>query len=280
MSLKNLLRATHGHETLKAALEEHLVTREPDFREAGWHPSAFSGICERRLVLERLLKKAKASPERVDSKMQRIFDVGKALHAWYQNQYFGAMGVLWGRWVPREGKARWGFRPESPPAWDYDEIPFEVKLQDCDDTLYGHADGVVKVRSKFYVLELKTSNTRNFGLLTEADPKHIAQATTYMELINKGWVKGCSRELIPHVDGAIILYINKDDSREKEYFVPYDEVAGAIELQRPRTVDTALRDKILPEREEECPDSKAPCAVDCPMSSACFKYEVWKDLPL
>jgi hypothetical protein len=85
----------------------------PNNREHGWHVSSFCDACARSMVLERIRNISSKDP--VDPKLQRIFDIGTNTHRWYQEKYFGPMGILWGKWAcSRCGEVLWGLMPKSP----------------------------------------------------------------------------------------------------------------------------------------------------------------------
>jgi hypothetical protein len=112
MALKDLIRKVHGPSTLSTSIDIHLMKDEtlPDNREIGWHVSSFAGNCERAIVLYKLLRSKKNSS--VSPQTRKIWDVGSALHHWYQNYYLGPMGILWGKWrCSRCHGVVWGFMP-------------------------------------------------------------------------------------------------------------------------------------------------------------------------
>lgn len=60
-----------------------------------FHPSELHGFCPRNVVLSRIYHGVSQAP---NARRQRLFDVGHALHKWYQDRYFGPMGTLFGVW--------------------------------------------------------------------------------------------------------------------------------------------------------------------------------------
>lgn len=115
MALKDLIKAVHGPSELIPSLDVHLrkLEAKPSNRADGWHPSAFCGSCARHEVLTQISPR-EFEPFTVDPKLRRIFDVGTQHHDWFQNEYLGPMGILWGRWqCSRCHDIRWGFMPED-----------------------------------------------------------------------------------------------------------------------------------------------------------------------
>ena len=66
---------------------------------------------------------------------------------------------------------------------DYLEIKgkqgMETKLYDCGLHMSFLCDGIVKYKSKYYILELKTETTNKFWSRKGVDPNHYNQATAY-----------------------------------------------------------------------------------------------------
>jgi hypothetical protein len=292
MGLKDILKAAFGPNDLGPSIDEFLVKRPKDDRADGWHPSAFSGMCARRSLLEviisgkmpdSIIPKSSMVP---DVKLERIFDVGKALHAWYQNEYFGKMGSLWGRWRSLSSDTvHWGFKPHGG-SWEYNEVPVKAALEGCTYPIVGRCDGIVFIRNEFRLLELKTINDRGFGKLSEAKPEHVVQAQIYAELICQGLIPGVPKqsELKP-LAGINILYINKNDSSEREFKLPLDQKLALRVLKQPVLYEVGLRMRVIPSREDCSPDCINPIcykAQQCPMKDACFRGTAneisWQDM--
>lgn len=281
MSLADLIRKVHGPDKLTVALDLFIRQRPGDYREPGWHPSQFCGACPRLMTLDRLLPGPEGGGD-VDVKLQRIFDVGKALHHWYQNEYFGPMGVLWGKWRSIRGEIRWGFMPSlsgegKHHEWEFLEVPFGAALGEGFAPIRGHADGLVQLQNKWFLLEMKSINDRGFNWLGQAKTGHIAQGQIYGEMVRQKLVRECPIE-IPYPESLLVLYIGKNDSQEKEFVVPLDSVAGKRELRRPLQVEEAMRDHILPDREPDCTNMLKEPAKACRMVSYCFGSLSWDEL--
>jgi len=295
MALADLLKKVHGPDKLSPSLDLFIHRRDADYREPGWHPSSFCGVCVRRLVLERLLGNAIKS-KKTDPKKQRIFDVGKALHRWYQEEYFGKMGILWGMWKCSVcGYVSWGFQPKEscdcvkrisqmskfPPmkmVWEYKEVPVRGNLPGFEERVVGHGDGLVFLKNKWYLLELKTINSWGFGKLQGPMHSHFLQSQIYGELITQGMVPVPVGITIPRPSGIIVFYIDKNTSSEKEYLVELDSKIGIQELSRPLRVEQAMASRLFPEREEACVNALKNPAKSCPVGSYCFGSKTWDEL--
>ncbi len=282
MGLGDIIDGIHGPGELLPLLDTFLTTKEPDDR-SGWHPSQFCGMCPRAYVLKKILKQDKR--EIIGAQLQRIFDTGHAMHYWYQNEYFGPMGILWGPWKCRKcGDVEWGMKPKYCSTCNsrhflYMEIPIQAKIPDCTEPINGHADGLIRIQNRWYVLEIKTINSNAFKWLKGAKELHIQQAQIYAELIRQRKVKGVPFGVkVPDPEGIIFLYIAKDTSELKEYNVPTDSDFGRHQIQNPRIAEIALAKKELPERLSECTGLSAARAKKCGIKDRCFGKWEYEDL--
>jgi hypothetical protein len=290
MSLKDLIREFHGTEELSSAISQFIREREAKGfgREEGWHPSQFAGMCPRLAVLERLLVSPKKD-QKIDAGMHRVFDVGHALHWWYQNKYFAKMGILWGKWECRFcGSFSWGLTPSEcrgcgreNSEFTYKEVPLRARLDGCVLPVVGHVDGIIRFNNTWYVIEIKTMNSYGHGALDEPYLAHNLQAQIYSELIRQGMVHGVPSNIkIPYPSGIIFLYIGKNDSREKEFRVEIDEKVARLELQKPIIVETSISKGVLPDRKPECVSLLKEPAKKCSLCSYCFGNKTFSELSL
>lgn len=115
MSLEDLIRQVKGGDSLCAELDLFLKRLEsrPSNRSVGWHPSEFVDMCARSSAISSALALVEEG-DPIDPKLRRIFDTGTSLHGWYQNEYLGPMGILWGGWkCSRCHAVQWGFMPKG-----------------------------------------------------------------------------------------------------------------------------------------------------------------------
>lgn len=294
MSLRDILEKQHGPTALIPRLNEFVVSdkyRSLDVREGGWHPSDFCGMCERQKVISKLVAhKANDIPFR----LQKIFDTGSALHKWYQEMYFGPMGILWGKWKCRKcRKIHWGLMPNSCDEcgaiwWEdgdhmmqFKEVPFFARLPGCEEPVLGHCDGLIKIGAKWYLLEIKSMTDKQFPWLKAPLPKHKQQGQIYAELAKQGLIRGLPSGVEAPMPEAIkFLYICKNDSENKEFTEEMDSEFAREELRRPIGVERALRDQVLPARLEECPMKSKGRARKCSRRDYCFGKYTFEDLEM
>lgn len=287
MSLKDLISEVHGPGELVPAISQYLRKRslEPSDREPGWHPSQFAGMCCRQYVLEKLIG-SKVEPH--DDKTLRIFDLGTAIHELYQNVYLAKMGILWGRWrCIRCRFMSWGYTPDScsqcgnkkSEDFSYAEIPVRAKIPDHDAYIVGSSDGIVLLRGKHYLLEIKSIGSYGYAGLDEARDYQVTQARLYAELIRQGLIRGIPSDIeIPTLHGIVMLYVGKNDSREKEFLCPVNEEEARTELKKPYIVEQSFRTKILPEKQVACTNMLKEPAKKCSVCSYCFGSKSWVDM--
>lgn len=290
MSLKDLIKEVHSSEELIPLLSQFIrekASQKPS-RDDGWHPSSFAGSCPRLVVLDHLLGVSKKT---ADPKMERIFDVGTSLHAWYQNEYFAPMGILWGKWECSVCHAiQFGRHPkvcsnplckDDKAVYTYKEVPIRAKLEGVSKPVVGHSDGLITINNKWYVLEIKTMNMFSHGPLSAPYANHNLQAQVYAELIRQGKIAGYSEhDVHPIPVGIVFLYVNKNDSVEKEFFVELDRDSARKELQKPLLIESSIENHCLPDRRPECVSMLKEPAKKCSRCSHCYGRQSYDEIAL
>ncbi|MCK5642023.1 MAG: hypothetical protein KAJ19_14560 [Gammaproteobacteria bacterium] len=259
------------------------MKRKPDFRAVGWHVSEFHKLCPREEVLRRIVGKEEKSPT-FAPRTKRIFDVGSALHKWYQNDYFGNMGILWGKWMCLGCETiYWGFKPKDDcwcgrTYYDYKEVPVEAKLSVTyseKKSIVGHSDGLIYWCHKWYVLEIKTINDRGFERLTGAYADHKSQSLISLDLIRNRYVVAPDNVKVPMPIQVIMIYVNKNDSMEKLFLLDQDEETTSAKSVIPDIIEAASSRKILPEKKTGCVTKSRKPACQCKMKDLCFSCDNW-----
>lgn len=96
------------YEFLKESSERNSAERRDGFL----HVSNLYDLCPRREIINLAYEEKK---DRVEPRLQMIFDHGTAAHEWYRQRYFGPMGYLWGTWrCSRCRKKSIGVMPSGP----------------------------------------------------------------------------------------------------------------------------------------------------------------------
>lgn len=131
----------------------------------------------------------------------------------------------------------------------------EVAIQNPVLGILGHADGIIRLNGRRYLLEIKTINDRGFAMTTDVQAGHKKQIHAYMKALD--------------LDAAVVLYYNKNTNKLKEFVVPFDQEYYAKEVKgRIRFFNKAVEHRFLPKREGEVP-TKYPCMF-CAFSRLCF----------
>lgn len=269
MSFSDLVKAAKKRgdqpvvgDALKTFLENKCA--KPSLRAPGYHVSSLYYMCPRSVVLQRVLGVSGSPPSAI---LQAKFDIGHAMHAWYQNKYFGPMGILWGRWNCSScgDMIRNSFMPEVPcdcensriAVWEYVET--RVFCQGLN--IVGHCDGIIdRGDGDQYVLELKTMDPYLFSKLKEPQEAHKCQVRWY------AWMQG--------IDKGLIVYIDKSANGKdpiKEFVVKHD--SETIEMVRAKimTCERAFADKTIPER--TCDNKSCAKAKYCSLKTLCFDQD-------
>jgi hypothetical protein len=285
MALKDLLHKVHGPEQLSAAIDIFILKREEEDRSDAWHPSSFRGMCPRREIIKLLL--GMDDIRTVEPRTKRIWDVGTAIHSWYQNEYLGPMGILWGKWQCAScDSVKWGFMPEREcpeckrERWRYKEVPIRAKLSMGMKPIAGHSDGLLNLPMGWADLELKSTNDRIFNQLT-LDHKYvqdaIAQGQIYSELILQECVSAPEGIAIPKPTKLLVMYVNKDKSFEKEFLVDLDRKKAKEQLHGPVQYEEAIMKEELPDKWKVCTTIDVHPASTCEVNTACFHtHASWK----
>lgn len=278
MSLSNLIRGVKiasERPSVLNAINKHYLTKSKHIdiektldRMTRFQPSSvcYQGACARAYSLFMNREELGLDVEPVlkfGSDMMRIFDHGHAIHANYQDQILGPAGILYGRWKNGDQEIE-GFRPNGD-GWLY----VEPRIQWAEKRLSGYCDGIVFVGGKWCILEIKSANNHSFGWIKNTNtPRdyHVKQAQLYIFAPKK-----IEKEMF--IEGAIILYYNKDTGEEMEFYVERDE-----SLIKPMmdSIDYAIEcadNKLIPKRLEDCKSSRSKRAKECHMCKACFERE-------
>lgn len=252
-NLKAFLETKKRETRLIGALERHILTREPEFRDQSYlHPSDLikSEWCALH-AYHALTGNYVATAEKPGLRLQSIFDEGHAIHHKWQS-WIAGMGNLYGVWEV-DGERVYGTSLNGK----YKEVP----LQSEKHMIRGHADGWVKGLGEDYLIEIKSMGAGTIrmempSLLAGADGdleaawrairqpfrSHMLQGQVYLHLCHLMVEEGLA-ETAP--DEIVFIYELKANQDYKEFAVKYDpeyvedifdnalDVAWAVKNNRP-----------------------------------------------
>lgn len=190
--------------SVAAALDEHVLALEEERLPDGlYHPSSFWTRCDRKVIYE-LRGVEKTNPH--DNVSSRRFRIGHIFHAFIQEALLSSPDLL-------------EFYPE-----------FSIGGQPGDRET-GHGDGLGKLADgTWFVLEAKSARATSFKFGLK--PEHGKQGATYaVHARTRGvWVddanaEGGKRFIPPLGDklvGVLVFYLEKEDMKSKEFWLPYD----------------------------------------------------------
>lgn len=186
----------------------------------------------------------------------------------------------------------------------------EIGVDDEDLKVHGKTDGVIMLKQGKYVFEFKTINSRSFSTLAEPMDMHKEQAMIYIDTLERKSQER-EKELLKlqrdgfdvsellevaraKFKGAVILYMNKDTQKFKEFIVQADQrlrFPSAIQIksmefddgeeedwleEKKELIRQTLADYesgVLPDRLDVCTSKSCTRARKCFAKNACFKEE-------
>jgi len=208
------------------------------------------------------------------------FDVGHALHWWWQNRYLGPMGRLWGNWFCArcDKVVTQGLMPKRCPGCNqgYKKVLTYEELSLKDERLKytAHPDGLLvdAPGPPRLLFELKTKKPEGFETLKKPDGEHRIQVHAYMRPL------GVREALITYVDkGKQTLWkvmggriVPVGIPRVKVFHVLFDDGLWA-DIER-RILDYwRAKDGAPPEDLcRICPSPTSSFARICPARDDCF----------
>lgn len=96
-------------------------------------------------------------------------------------------------------------------------------------------DGLLKIKGKYYILEIKTENSYSFNKRIGVDNKHKFQATCYSALLQ--------------VPDVLFIYENRDVCSKKYYTIHITDTERNNIINRIKTCDNFIARHQLPEKE-------------------------------
>jgi len=276
---------------LLPVLALHMVQRggKPDYRP-GFRGSAVGKMCCREEVFKKLLPR---NYPPIGAYLGSIFETGHAMHHRWQNHVLGPAGILEGWWqcktcgwkiegvmpgdicpkcksLRRCGSCKAKLKDKiyikdhtckkcKSESWEYEEYSLEHK----ELGIVGHCDGVININGVKYIWEFKTINENGFENRIPYAPlkEHVAQVQVYM------WLK--------KIPLAIIHYLNKNTSEEKEFTIKYDEGFRREIIRKIKLVRRHMDKGTLPDT-KACSTKYTRRAKECPWVKECFSEKVFQ----
>ncbi len=249
-----------------------------------FHPSSFGG-CMRKTAYQwynETQKFFQKTSYDVNLKLERIFDNGHSMHHRWK-EYFDGAGVLRGLWKcsnpccgkvygketylgvfnPLKTNSNWSCECGNNKHLEYEET---VVTSPPEYNLRGSVDIILDLRNtKFevegglntFIVDMKSMKNDYFKDLEEAKGEHIIQVHIYMWLLD--------------LQGAVVLYENKDNQAIKEIFVPKNlELIEQIKKQAYWLNNHVLPNNQLPQRPTGYTKSCDQCHW-CEFSKICYQ---------
>lgn len=150
-------------------------------------------------------------------------DIGTACHRIIQENL---VDLYKDNWVSVED-----YLKEHPPGYQYEltQAGLETQVAILDPPVKFACDGILRIKDKYYLLEIKTSDYMSFGELTGPKSQHIDQIRCYATLL------GITDVLVLYVDrqyGAMKcfeLHISLEEMNEvKQMFEDVQNLATAM----------------------------------------------------
>lgn len=232
----------------------------PPVPDQNYRVSHVVKLCPREEVLRHINKTPK--PEKIDAKSRRIFDIGRAFHTLVQNEWFGKWGWLQGDWECTGCHQRQleTIRPKCCKNCFKSEF-FYHEPEPSHPTLgiTAHLDGILVNGGKKRVLELKTTHSMQFNLVSNVNRRpqdaHRKQIQMYMFLTG--------------IKDGIILYFNKNESTVHHFDEVYDHKIVDQMLDNLAKARDGMRKKVVPS-EKICESKSCARAKQCPVREICF----------
>ncbi len=201
-----------------------------EFKGQFFHPSQL-GACMRQKWLEEIGLGHSSDPN-PDSLMRDwlVFETGTYLHVMFQN-----LCQMAGFLISRESAI------------------VDVKLR-----ILGHADGILEIDGTRYLLEIKTSNSRNYTALRAVKDAHKRQVHAYMKSLK--------------LTRAVVVYIDKDRGEAKEFVVLFDQAYYDVYVaERIDDFFKRVENGLMPDREGANPNAM-PCSY-CQFQRICYEKD-------
>lgn len=221
--------------------------------------------------------------EKFSFNLQRIFEEGHDIHNKYQTWMWDA-GILEGVWkclIPDCRHGWYAISPHECPQCGNNLIEYkEVPLYSEKYHLIGHADGIVVIDGKRYVVEIKSLGARTLEFET---PNLYKQYTDGEISLNDMWVRtrtplpshrrqGLLYSELTGIPRVHFIYEWKPNQQVKEFETVVRHGDADQLLARALTVAQGLERKLPPIRPQWASPTHNTCAK-CPYQNECWTGE-------
>jgi hypothetical protein len=252
-------KADQFYTRLTRFIEEDVCSGSPPIRRGFIRASSLSRVLESLPMLRQATSFDVFQPMATKPKAgeQATYDIGHAVHWWFQNKYLGPSGMLWGEWKCRRCSFVYvGLMPTvcSSCAADRSFLFEESWIGDAALRYLGHPDGhYVEVDDvePTSLIEIKTIASSGYTALRAPKHEHLIQVHAYMRAphqfsVRDGRLFRAKRQSGP-MRGTYFIYVDKGKQctwkrlssgafistsppRWKIYYVPYSETFwGCVE---------------------------------------------------
>ena len=187
---------------LKELINKHYLDNQRDRIQRRFYISD-AGKCPRQVFYS--FKNAPKKP--IDPNFLRLFDLGNHVHQLIMRSLLNIKDI---RVVAAE--------INIPPQ----------------EIISGRADAILGDGKEFYVLDIKSMNSRAFSYLKEAKEDNVLQVRLYMYYFK--------------IDKGILLYMNKDNLKLKEFIVDSDTKQVEKLLGELGALRKQIDNNVLPDR--------------------------------
>ena len=214
--LNNILSSVSSKHWAEQIIDISLIRQEKELRITDEFHASSAGNCPRLIQL----RMNGIFREKIEPRVQRIFDVGTSMHRRYREYFLNAGKLI------------------------SDEVPIRINIEGI--VIVGRADLLVKdLVDKPQVLEGKSMNTRRFGELLSSGI-YIEENFLQWNIYSKG---------LEVPEGAII-YENKDDQRIKVFSVNYNDEKFLQVVNVFKMINEYNKQEKLVPKPLLCPDPK------------------------
>lgn len=188
--------------------------------------------------------------EEVDPVLDFSAKIGESCHRLIQSRL---QKSLEDDWISVEQHFR-----ECPPDFSYtlEANGFETFVNVIDPPVRFACDGIIRIKGKKYLLEIKSSEYASFNDLTQPKPYHVEQVKCYASLLN--------------ISDVLMIYIDRQYGTIKcfELNIPLSDMQKVREDMK--LVQKAVKDNLAPER---LPRGDRWCSSNmCPYYKVCNQW--------